>query len=87
MMEYPQEFLALLQPGKTLRLFYNAKNVNNRLMHVRAVVDDSQIVYRVWSHKRGWVYQIESRYSLHWQWTHGILTMASSRQKETVHVP
>jgi hypothetical protein len=72
--DYPPEFLALLQPGVALRLNYGPGNVNNERRHIRAVVDDIQVVYRVWSRRRQrWVYQVESRYGLWLQWRRGDL--------------
>lgn len=34
---------------------------------LRAVVDDEQLVVRVWGPRKGWVYRIEWR----WSWEHG----------------
>jgi len=53
----------LLQPGKKLRIFYNENNINNRIVHIRAVVDDEYIVFKTWSQRQQrWSYQIESDY-------------------------
>lgn len=46
--------------GDSFRLFYNAGNMHNRVIHVRAIVDDEYIVLRYWSKRRGyWIYQLE----------------------------
>jgi len=53
----------MLQPGNKIRLFYDKGNPNNNLMHIRAIVDDDQIVYRWWSRrKQNWRYVIVWRY-------------------------
>lgn len=46
-----------LKPGDKIKLFYNEGNLNNRVMHIRAIIDD-QVVYRI-STKDGWVYRIQ----------------------------
>ena len=48
-----------LKPGNTIRLHFGKKNPNNSLLHIRAIVDDTQIVYRAWSYRRRhWVYAV-----------------------------
>ncbi len=74
--EYSQAFLDLLRPGQTLRIYYGPANINNKRLHVRAIVDGEIVVYRVWSRRHGWIYQVENRGSLHWQWQKGILRLA-----------
>ena len=57
------ELQKLLQPDKKVRRFFSEGNVNNALLHIRGIVDNGWIVYRVWSrHKRCWRYNIESLY-------------------------
>jgi hypothetical protein len=74
---YPPEFLALLAPGVALRLDYGPDNVNNKIRHIRAIVDDDEVVYRVWSYRRQrWAYQVEDRYGLWYEWQHGYLRKA-----------
>ena len=54
-----------IRAGNTIRIYHNKKNPNNKLMHIRAIIDDDQVVYRVWnSHKRGWMYAVMSIYLL-----------------------
>lgn len=56
----------LPDPGSQWRLFYGPGNINNRLYHVRAVVDEEWVVVRWWRKNRNeWFYQIISIYS--WQ--------------------
>lgn len=50
---------AMPQAGDSFRLFYGEDNPFNKLIHVRAVVDDSHVVYRYWQDFR-WVYVMES---------------------------
>jgi len=53
----------LLQPGHSFHVYYNKGNRNNRLYHVRAVVDGEQIVTRCWSYIKGrWVYAVNEHY-------------------------
>jgi hypothetical protein len=74
---YPPEFLALLAPGVALRLDYGPDNVNNKIRHIRAIVDDDEVVYRVWSYRRQrWAYQVEDRCGLWYEWQHGYLRKA-----------
>lgn len=51
-----------IRVGDKIRFDYGEGNRNNRLYHVRAIVDD-QYVLRHWSRsKRRWIYTIESLY-------------------------
>jgi len=43
-----------IKKGKKYRIFFNANNINNKMINVRAVVDDEIVVYRMW--RGGWVY-------------------------------
>jgi len=53
----------MLVPGAVIRLDYGENNLNNKTIHVRAIVDDDQIVYRVWSQRKQlWRYHIEDLY-------------------------
>lgn len=50
-------------PGDSVRFFYSEGNPNNRLIHIRSIVDGEWIVFRVWSRrKRMWRYQVEHWY-------------------------
>ena len=61
-----QEYEALrnkLRPGTSWHLFWGEGNPNNRLIHIRAVVDDMQVVSRYWNrHEQRWVYEVDSLY-------------------------
>ena len=53
----------LLKPGNKLNLFFNEGNINNKTIHIRAIVDDDYIAYKTWSRrKQRWYYQIEYIY-------------------------
>lgn len=53
----------MLVPGAVIKLDYGENNPNNKTMHVRAIVDDDMIVYRVWSQsKQIWRYHVEGVY-------------------------
>ena len=48
-----------IEAGQCYRVFYSAGNPNNRLLHVRAIVDD-RVVTRTWSPRRQeWMYAID----------------------------
>lgn len=50
----------MVEAGKTYRIFYNHGNVNNQLIHVRAIVDINWVVYRTWSRRKmTWRYRVE----------------------------
>jgi len=52
-----------MRPGNKVRLFISENNVNNKLMHVLAVVDEDYVVYKSWSRRRqSWNYQVEYIY-------------------------
>lgn len=66
----------MLQPGNKVRVFYNDNNINNQIRHIRAIVDEDQIVYRVWSKKGYWRYFVTSRYEFELKYANGVLTNA-----------
>jgi len=50
-----------IRPGHRVSVFYGPGNINNETRHIRAIIDDDWIVYRVWSPARkSW------RYSVSW---------------------
>lgn len=52
----------ILSPGATVRIFFNEGNRNNKLIHIRGVIDCEYVVYRWWSLSKGWVYEMETLY-------------------------
>ena len=53
----------LLIPDQKLRIDYGAGNFNNRLIHIRVVVDEHQVVYKTWlKHKKRWSYRVDDTY-------------------------
>lgn len=65
----------MLQPDQKVRVFYNEGNINNQLRHIRAIVDDEFVVFRVWSkHKQYWVYKVEHRYNFELKYEGGHLS-------------
>ena len=53
----------LIMPGAKLRIDYGEGNLNNKLIHIRAILDDHYIVYRYWlKHKKRWDYVVEWDY-------------------------
>lgn len=68
------DFLQACQPGKSLERFYNDGNINNAILHVRAIVDADIVVYRVWVRRRQvWSYRVEVLQDLHYMWERGTL--------------
>ena len=55
----------LIVPGAKVRYFHE-------LRHIRAIVDDDQVVYRVWRSGR-WRYHIEWMYGFYLAWKDGML--------------
>ena len=53
----------LLKPGNKLRLFFDEGNINNKRIHIRAIIDDDYVVYKIWSRRKQiWYYQVEYIY-------------------------
>ena len=52
----------MIKVGTKLKLFFNKDNVNNKLMHIQAIVDDDYIVYKYYNKSKGWKYVIEHRF-------------------------
>jgi hypothetical protein len=58
-----EELADLIKPGNAVKIFYNPGNINNRLIHIRAIVDDDEIVYRFWSkYRQCWIYEMKNLY-------------------------
>jgi len=50
----------LIKPGSKLYIDYGEGNRNNRIIHIRAIVDEEWVVSRTWwKSKRRWHYVIE----------------------------
>lgn len=54
--------LPVVIPGLSYQIYYSDGNINNKKIHVRAIVDEDRVVYRSWSKRKGWVYSVESLY-------------------------
>lgn len=53
----------IVKVGNKIRIFYGGKNINNKLIHIVAIVDDDEIVYKTWlKHKKYWSYKCENVY-------------------------
>ena len=53
-----------LRPGKSIRLYYHKGHPYNKLMHIRAIIDEDYVVFKFWTRSRKcWVYRIEHLYS------------------------
>lgn len=60
-MDIDPALLAMLQPGAKVR-HWRGKLTNNptsQILHIRAIVDDDQVVYRVWRPGHSWRYIVD----------------------------
>lgn len=74
-MEYPQEFMDLIQPGKELKLFYGEGNINNQIVRIRAVVDEVQVVFCAREESvKIWVYQLGHIDGFWYKYRQGVLS-------------
>jgi hypothetical protein len=65
----------MLQPGQKIKVFYGEGNINNEIRHIRAIVDNDFIVYRVWSKRnRMWMYNIADKYNFEVKYEMGRLS-------------
>ena len=47
----------LLIPGQKVKISFGKGNINNKTVHVRAIVDDRIVVYTVWDkYRQDWRY-------------------------------
>ncbi len=75
-LEYSQELLDMLQPGKAVRIFYNEGNINNQIRHIRAIVDDEYVVYRVRHYgKQNWSYRVRGMHRFQVTFENGNLSI------------
>lgn len=64
----------LLQVGNSFLIDYGPGRLGTKIIHIRAIVDGQQIVYRHWSkHKRCWRYHIEWVYQFEMLFSEGRL--------------
>lgn len=58
--------LEIVKPGAKLRRLIGTQTPNptSEIWHIRAIVDDTQIVYRYWRKGKGWRYVLTSWYEL-----------------------
>ena len=72
--EIHPKVIELIQPGKSVAVYYGADNMNNERRHIRAIVDGKYVVYKTWSKTRQtWRYYIESMWSFHFMYIEGRL--------------
>lgn len=57
------EVRAMIVPGNKVRCWTGAKtdHPKSEIWHIRAIVDETQVVFRWWRRGRGWQYLVESR--------------------------
>jgi hypothetical protein len=70
--------LDMVTPGAKLRAWhgYQTDHPTSEIWHVRAIVDDNEVVLRVWRPGRGWQYFLKSMYALHLAYRDGALQKA-----------
>ncbi len=79
-MEFTPELKQILTPGNAVKLWYSEDNPNNEIRHIRAIVDDDYIVYRVWiTTKKRWNYQVAPWSSFYYPWKDGDLKPCKPR--------
>ncbi len=55
--------MATPEVGQKWKIHYNAHNPNNRLIHIRAIVDEQQLAICTWSNrKKYWRYEMMDLY-------------------------
>ena len=54
-------FEEMIEPGRTIKIFYNKGNINNRTIHIRAIVDKGIVVYAYWCKHSYWWYDIYAK--------------------------
>lgn len=71
----PQELVDLLQPGNKVKVYAGENIPVNNLYHILTIVDDDQIVYKIWGkHKQLWFYRVEDAYLFYLYWRDGWLS-------------
>ena len=74
-MYVPEGLKKILLPGMKIRVFFNKNNPNNQLRHIRAIIDDEYVVYRVWSRgKQSWCYHVEWVFGFILEYERGVLS-------------
>jgi len=68
--------LKSLVVGAKVRVFYGEDNLHNEIRHIRAIVDDAYIVYKVWGpRKKRWLYHIKWWYGFYLSIEDGVMTI------------
>lgn len=53
----------LVMPGAKVKLFFGDGNINNATLHIRAIIDEDQVVFKRWlKHKQYWLYEVKDMY-------------------------
>ena len=70
-----------IAPGYIVRIKYGPKHPNNKVQHIRAIVDGCMVVSRTWSKRnQTWIYDVAHVYRIGFQMEHGVATV--EREKE-----
>lgn len=75
--------LSKLQPGARFWIYYGKNRANNFTGEVRAIVDDDQVVFRVWSRRwKSWKYKVETIDYFEIAERHGVLFFSRPTEKK-----
>lgn len=70
------ELTDMLQPGNRVRIYCGKNSPQNKLCHIRAIVDDDYIVYKYWmKHKQRWEYKVVWTYWFQLRFESGNLSL------------
>ena len=49
-----------IEIGKKYKIYFSENNINNKTIHVLAIVDEDQVVYKWWSKRKDrWIYVVD----------------------------
>jgi hypothetical protein len=80
---YSDELVAMMKVGAILRVQRNLPGREYVDYHVRAIVDEVEIVVRHWSPKNGWTYQVKNLYEFKLMHDGGKLKLHKEGKGET----
>ena len=58
-LETEQDALTVLEVDQKWKLYYNENNLNNKLIHIRAIVDNEYVVVKYWKRNQ-WIYEMKN---------------------------
>lgn len=71
---YPQEFVDMIVPGKSVKLDFGERNINTKRIHILEIYEDYYVACKSWlKHSQQWDYRFENMYYLYLVWKDGNL--------------